>query len=79
MQVDRLIPVLKPPGTERLTLKCDVLLSTCAFEFKFRHHNKAGGAFCCNQAAADESCSVCEYGSGKGLHSSTSHLNLSRF
>jgi hypothetical protein len=27
---------LKPPGTKRLKLKCDVLLSTFAFKFNFR-------------------------------------------
>jgi hypothetical protein len=29
---------LKPPGTKRLRLKCDVLLSTSAFKFSLRRY-----------------------------------------
>jgi hypothetical protein len=29
---------LKPPGTQRLKLTCDILLSTCAFKFNLRHY-----------------------------------------
>jgi len=31
---------LKPPGTERLTLECDRLLSTSAFKFKLCRYTK---------------------------------------
>ena len=32
-------PKPKPPGTKRLKLKCDILLSTFAFKFKLRRYN----------------------------------------
>ena len=32
MQVDPIKPKLKPPGSKRLKLKCDVLLSSFAFK-----------------------------------------------
>jgi bis(5'-adenosyl)-triphosphatase len=35
-QVDPMKPKLKPPGTKRLKVKCDVLLSTFAFKFSLR-------------------------------------------
>ena len=31
-------PKLKPPGTKRLILKCDIMLSTFAFKFKLRRY-----------------------------------------
>jgi hypothetical protein len=31
-------PKLKPPGTKRLKLQCDILLSTSAFKFNLRHY-----------------------------------------
>ena len=31
-------PKLKPPGTKRLKLKCDILLSTFAFNFDLRRY-----------------------------------------
>ena len=40
MQVDPIKPKLKPPGTKRLKLKCDVLLSTSAFKFNLRRYTK---------------------------------------
>jgi hypothetical protein len=33
---------LKPPGTKRLKLRCDILLSNSAFEFKLRRYNLDG-------------------------------------
>ena len=36
MQVDPIRPMLKPPGTKHLKLKCDMLLSTFAFKFNLR-------------------------------------------
>jgi len=38
LQVDTMKVNLKPPGTERLKLKCDILLSTSAFKFNLRHY-----------------------------------------
>ena len=40
MQVDPMKPKLKPPGTKRLKLKCDILLSTSALKFNLRRHSK---------------------------------------
>jgi len=31
-------PMMKPPGTKHLKLKCDILLSTCAFKFNLRRY-----------------------------------------
>ena len=39
MQVDPINPKFKPPGTKRLKLNSDVLLSSCAFKFKLRRYN----------------------------------------
>ena len=33
-------PKLKPPGTKRLKLKCDILLSTSALKFNLRRYSK---------------------------------------
>jgi len=38
-QVDPIKPMLKPPGTKRLKLKCVILLSTSAFKFNLRRYN----------------------------------------
>jgi len=38
VQVDPIKPLLKPPGTKRLKLKCDVLLSNLAFKFNLRRY-----------------------------------------
>ena len=46
MQVDPMTPMLKPPGTGRLTLFRDVLLSTSALKFNLRRYMKEQiGAF----------------------------------
>ena len=39
--MDPIKPNLKPPGTKRLKLNCDVLLSTSALEFNLRRYNVA--------------------------------------
>jgi pyrroline-5-carboxylate reductase len=39
VQVDPIKPKSKPPGTERLKPKCDVLLSTSAFKFNLRRYS----------------------------------------
>jgi hypothetical protein len=38
VQVDPIKTQLKPPGTKRLKLNCDVLLSTSAFKFNSRRY-----------------------------------------
>jgi len=40
VQVDPIKPLLNTPGTKRLKLKCDVLLSTAAFKFNLRRYMK---------------------------------------
>jgi hypothetical protein len=43
VQVDPMNPKLRPPGSKRLKLNCDVLLSTSAFKFKLRRYTKKKG------------------------------------
>jgi hypothetical protein len=38
VQVDPMKPKLKPPGFNRLKLRCDILLSNSAFKFKLRRY-----------------------------------------
>ena len=38
VQVDPIKPKLKPPGTKRLKVQCDILLSTSAFHFNLRRY-----------------------------------------
>jgi len=38
VQIDPIKPELKPPGTKRLKLKCDVLLLNFAFKFNLRRY-----------------------------------------
>jgi hypothetical protein len=40
VQVDPMKPKLKPPGTKRSKLKCDMLLSTSAFNFNLHHYSQ---------------------------------------
>ena len=83
VQVDPIKPTLKPPGTKRLKLKCDVLLSTFAFKFNLRRYTGAAMHCLCgpHHAAVGPTHDVVS-GSGvvsRGLHSFTFQLNLSRF
>jgi len=67
--------MLKPPGTERLQPKRDTLLSTSAFNFNLRRYTM-------EQAVTVEVKLVGFDGDGhlgRGLPTSTSRLNLSRF
>ena len=43
VQVDPMKPRLKPPGTKRLKLKCDILLSNYAFIFNLRRYSEGAG------------------------------------
>jgi hypothetical protein len=45
VQLDPIKPKLKPPGTKRLKLKRDILLSIFAFKFNLRHYIKAVNAW----------------------------------
>ena len=69
VQVDPIKPKLKPPGTKRLKPNCDVLLSISAFEFNLRRYITALSSLKLSVFQPD----------GRGLHSPTSQLNLSRF
>jgi len=42
VQVDPIKPTLKAPGTKRLKLTCDVLLSTPTLKFNLRRYAGAG-------------------------------------
>jgi len=46
-------PKLKPPGTKRPKLKCDILLSTFAFSFDLRRYSK-GPPYSLLQKGVDE-------------------------
>ena len=41
VQDEPMKPVFNPPGTKRLTLRCDTLLSSFAFKINFRRYNVA--------------------------------------
>jgi len=78
MQVDPIKPKLKLPGTKRLKLKYDVPLSNFAFKFNLRRFTlveKVSPAL----FAIAHSPNLGGALQAGGLHSSTSHLNLSRF
>jgi len=66
VQVDPIKPMLKPTGTKRLKLNCDILLSTSAFKLKLRRYSKA-------------EVEQLRLGLGRGLHSLPSKLNLRTF
>jgi len=44
VQVDPITRTLKPPGTNCLKLKCDMLHSTSAFKFNLRRYSWGGRA-----------------------------------
>ena len=45
MQVDPIKPTFKAPGSKLLKLKCDVLLSNCAFKFNLSRCNQIRKTF----------------------------------
>ena len=90
MQVDPIKPMLKAPGTNLLTLKYNERLSTFAFTFNLCHYSKlkSGSSHCAKQfkeasvlfiEISDFAALSSKLPAGRGLHSSTSQLNLSRF
>jgi hypothetical protein len=75
VQVDRLNPGLKASGTARLKLECDEVVSRYAINFNSRRYKVESETALHHVVKI----SVRDTGIGRGLHSSTSHLNLSRF
>jgi hypothetical protein len=71
VQVGPIKPTLKAPGIKRLQLKCDEPLSIIAFNLKMRRYTKA--------RPQHSRLLLHVRRAGRGLHSSTSQLNLSRF
>jgi len=74
VQVDPIITTLTARGTKRLKLKSDEMLSSFAVQFNLRRNNKGSGETGCKRESACAS-----NNGGRGLHSSTFLLNLSRF
>ena len=66
MQVHPIQPKLKPPGSKRLKLKCDALLSTFAFKFNLRRYIKAIRKAARKQARAQMSAAGAGGGGGGG-------------
>jgi hypothetical protein len=46
VQVDPIRPRLKPPGTKRLKLNCDVLRSNSAYKFSLRRYTSGSKSGC---------------------------------
>ena len=77
--------MLKAPGTNRLNLYCDELLSSFVFNFNLRRYNVllwkdfADVSKAKDVSGDGSTFSISGGGGGRGLHSSTSQLNLSQF
>ena len=50
---------MRPPEAKRLRLKCDVLLSTSAFNFKLRRYTMANASLLDESTAAAEAMTMC--------------------
>ena len=59
VQVDPINPTLKAPGTKRLKLKCDDMVSSFAFKFNLRRYTMAEAAA---RSDADGRGAVCVVG-----------------
>jgi hypothetical protein len=85
VQVAPMKPKSKPPGTKRLKLKHDEPLSNFAFKFDMRRYSVGAPPPRRDWCSAREVGGVVgrrarpQSGQGRGLHSSTSQLNVSRF
>jgi peroxiredoxin len=90
VQVDPIKPTLKAPGTERLNLKYEQLVSSFCFKFKLRRYSEGVDTVACvsvNDAfvmnawgkSVEGAAQVMMLADGRGLPSSTFQLNLSRF
>jgi hypothetical protein len=71
-------PKSKPPVTKRLKLKRDILLSNFAFKFSLRRYIKTARTKKKRALTSDEQIGAIERACGRGLHSFTSQLSLSR-
>jgi hypothetical protein len=72
VQVDPIKSTLKAPGTKRLKLKHDEVHTSFAFKINLRRYNLAAEL---EQAEEEEE----DHARGRGLHSTTLQLKLSRF
>ena len=77
VQVDLIKLKLKPPGTKRLKLNCDILLSTSAFKLNLRRYSMVHWDLPTVQVP--HMLTVFGGAVGRGLHSSTSRLNAIAF
>jgi hypothetical protein len=75
VQVDHIKPAMKEPGTKRLKLISDELLLNLAFNFYLRRYIMALAVACHRGGYAHDT----KLAIGRGLHSSTFELILSRF
>jgi hypothetical protein len=74
VHVEPIKPTLRAPGTKRLKLKCDKLLSSFAFKIKLRRYNEDGES---RGVQARHDVRAVWNVRGRGLHSFPFPLNLS--
>jgi hypothetical protein len=79
VQVDPIKSTLKAPGTKHLSLKYDGPLSKFTFKFHLRHHSLDTFSYGVTSTTDDGRVTKIRRSGGRGLHSSTSQLNLSCF
>ena len=81
VQLDPIKPTLKAPGFKRLKLRSGKPLSSFAFKVNLRRYIKAGAVFRPPSPGSPylRGTAAADHFSGRGLQSSTSQLNLSRF
>ena len=73
MHVDPMNPMLKPPGSKRLKLNCDTLLSSFAFKFNLRRYAEARRAQSLLTEAMAELERVRNFAVGPGRHCPPRH------
>ena len=77
VQFDPMKPKLKPPGTKRSKLNCDVLLSTSAFKLKLRRYIKeTDPEAAAAAAAAAEAAAAAAAAAGEGAAADTASAEL---
>jgi hypothetical protein len=67
VQVDPIKPKLKPPGTKRLKLNCDALLSTSAFKLNLRRYTAGARAWRSTTRSWCSACSASSTACGPGM------------